>query len=149
MPHFTLQSDSNGLIIAAAVFVSQERQTALKNAGEKIPDLIQIRALIDTGASSTCVDTTVLKGLQLTPTGSSPMVTPSTGNKPVDVDQYDIGILVPPAKPNQTPLMFGTVAVCSIDLIQSQGFHALIGRDILSHCLLSFNGASGLFTLAY
>ncbi len=30
-----------------------------------------------------------------------------------------------------------------------QGFHALIGRDVLSHCLLTYDGASGLFSLAY
>jgi hypothetical protein len=33
--------------------------------------------------------------------------------------------------------------------LTAQGFHALVGRDILSLCLLCYDGLQGSFTLAY
>jgi predicted aspartyl protease len=41
------------------------------------PSPIQVRALIDTGASHTCVDPSVLRPLNLTPTGSTHVSSPS------------------------------------------------------------------------
>jgi hypothetical protein len=46
-------------------------------------------------------------------------------------------------------LIFPTVAIVASELLGAQGFHALIGRNILSQCLFHYNGAMGLFTLAY
>lgn len=56
--------------------------------------------------------------------------------------------LVIPA-PGGSPLIFQTIPVIAADLLEAQGFHALIGRDILSRCLFSYNGEVGIFTLAY
>jgi hypothetical protein len=38
--------------------------------------------------------------------------------------------------------------VISSELLAAQGIHALIGRDILSRCVLMYNGAA-FFTIAY
>ena len=54
-----------------------------------------------------------------------------------------------PAAPGQMPAIFPTVAVVAVDLLAPQGFHVLIGRDILSDCVLVYNGTAKLFTLAY
>jgi len=51
------------------------------------------------------------------------MVTPSTGTTPHIAETYDIGLIIP--------------------------HHALIGRDILRKCVLSYNGDRGWYTLAY
>ena len=51
--------------------------------------------------------------------------------------------------PNGTPLVFATIPVVCCELLTSQGFHALIGRDILDRCLFVYNGSVKLFTLAY
>jgi hypothetical protein len=61
---------------------------------------------------------------------------------------YDVLFAIPVGS-NGTPFLRPTLAVMECDLLQSQGFHALIGRDVLSECLLTFNGAAGYFTLAY
>jgi hypothetical protein len=45
--------------------------------------------------------------------------------------------------------MISNLAVLCAELFQPQGFHALIGRDILARCLFTYNGDTGLFTLAY
>jgi len=76
------------------------------------------------------------------------MHTPSTGSAPTTADQYDVGLAIF-ATQNQLPLFREIVPVIAAELLQSQGIHALIGRDILSQCVLYYNGASGTFTLAF
>lgn len=149
MPHFTLQLTPRGPLLTAVVRVSEERHRALVQNNAPIPNQIPIRALVDTGASITCMDPSVLRGLSLTPTGSATINTPSTGNTPVSVDQYDVSIIIHGSTAAHPPLVFNTIPVIHTELLQSQGFHALIGRDILEHCLFYYNGTSGLFTLAY
>lgn len=149
MPHFTLQVSPQGPLLSAVVRISQERHLALTTNKLPVPNPVAIRALVDTGASATCIDPSVLQSLQLTPTGNASMNTPSTGKQPVSVDQYDVSILVPPSGANQIPLIFNTIPVICTELLSSQGFHALIGRDVLMHCIFTYNGSTGLFTLAY
>lgn len=121
---------------------------ALQAAGQAVPQPIRIRALLDTGASCTCVDPSVLAALNLTPTGSATMITPSTGATPHQTDQFDVGLIIPGASGNQTPLVVDNIAVVASQLT-NQGFQALIGRDLLKRCVLTYNGAMNLFTLAY
>src|SRR5947209_20480662 len=132
MPHFTLQVSASGPVLDALVGVSQARRTALLAAGQTVPNVIHIHALVDTGASNTCIDPGVLTGanptgLELTPTGTVSMTTPSTGTTPHVADQYDVSLLVP--HPTLNPLILPTIAVASVELLNAQGFHALIGRD--------------------
>lgn len=89
----------------------------------------------------------VFQALGLQPTGSTPILTPSTGQTPIDADTYDVGIVIPNA-PNQA-LIIQNMPVGASELFQAQGFHALLGRDILQRCVLNYNGSIGLFTLAY
>jgi hypothetical protein len=149
MPFFTLQVTTEGPMMNALVSVSGARRAALVAAGQPVPEPVTIRALVDTGASGTCVDPSVLEALALTPTGSVLVATASTGSAPRPLDQYDVAIVVPGASPNHAPLFVENIAVLSAELLQQHGFHALIGRDILSLCLLSYDGMIGAFTLAY
>lgn len=150
MPHFTLQISPNGAILQALVAVSEPRRAALAEASQPVPKAVLIRALVDTGASCTCVDPSVLRdGLHLTPTGSVPVNTPSTGMTPHEAEQYDIALLIPPAVAGQSLLTFETIPVVCSALLEAQGFHALIGRDILGRCILIYNGTMGSFSLAY
>jgi hypothetical protein len=131
------------------VGVSNARRTALLAAGQDVPDPIKIRGLVDTGASGTCVDPSVLTTLGLTPTGSVTVNTPSTGSQPHTADQYDVSLAIPSAFPSHVPLLVANLPVLCAELFAAQGFHALIGRDILSLCLFHYDGISKLFTLAY
>jgi hypothetical protein len=149
MPHFTLQISPQGAIMNAYISISDGRKMALASAGMTIPNEVLVHALVDTGASATCVDPSVLQALALTPTGSTMVRTPSTGNQPVPFDQYDVSLGVPPASAQQLPLYIGTLPVICTELLTSQGFHVLVGRDVLSQCLLIYNGTTNLFTLSY
>jgi hypothetical protein len=148
LPHFTLQIVPGGPILTAVVTVSQARAAALRASGKSVPDAVPIQALVDTGASCTCVDPSVLSALMLSPTGSVRINTPSTGNRPQDADQYDVGLGIP-GPPGALPFYLATVPVVAAELLQPQQIHALIGRDILSACVLTYNGTMGWFTLAF
>ena len=147
MPHFTLQISPAGPILDASVGVSRPRATALKAAGQPVPKAIPIRALIDTGASCTCLDPSILEGLSLTPTGVVSVNSPTTGETPHQADQFDVALFIPP--PNGLPLFIQAMPVVASHLLAMQGFHALLGRDILNNCLFAYNGEVGLFTLVF
>jgi hypothetical protein len=129
------------------VTASMPRLLALQAEGQPVPVAQNIRALVDTGASCTCIDPAVLLALGLQPTGKTLMTTPSTGVTPVEADTYDVCIVIS-APGNQQPLLKAVISVCTSELIH-QGFHALLGRDILRDCLLTYNGSAEFFTLAY
>ena len=138
-----------GPMVNAALSVSDARRAALLTAGQTIPDFVPIRALLDTGASCTCVDPSVISALGLAPTGSISMVTPSTGTTPHQAAEYDAALVIPAGGPGQPPLIFGTIGIVESHLFTAQGFYALIGRNVLAKCIFHYNGGTGLFTLAY
>ena len=135
-------------MINLAVMVSTARRAALLAANAPIPPVQQIRGLVDTGASHTCIDPVVFQALQLQPTGSVAMHTPSTGGTPMNADTYDVSILIP-STPTSAPFHKENMQVSAADLLTAQGFHALIGRDILAHCPMTYNGSMQLLTVAY
>ena len=148
MPHLTIALDPiGGPVLPIGVAVSHARREALAAAGQDAPPVISVRALVDTGASCTCVDPSVLQALQLPPTGSVAVHTPSTG-APHQTQQYDVSIIIPGAGIHHLPLTLDAIPVISADL-SVQGIHALIGRDVLQDCILIFNGTVGEFTLAF
>jgi predicted aspartyl protease len=151
VPHFTLQLTSDGPIVSAHIGVSDPRRAALTAAQQTIPPWVPIRALIDTGASCTCLDPSVVATLGIPATGSVSLNTPSTGTTPHSANQYDVALVIPAAQ-GQTPLVFATIPVVATELLAAQAIHALIGRDILRRCVFYYNGSigdAGLFTLAY
>jgi hypothetical protein len=148
VPHFTLQVGSTGPMLRALIGVSSAREHALLKAKRPIPAPVLVQALVDTGASCTCVDSAVLKGLGLPPTGKIMMATPSTGAAPHTTDQYDVALVIPGADAGALPYMHGTLAVAECDLA-AQGLQALIGRDVLKDCVFHYNGSIASFTLAF
>ncbi len=103
--------------------------------------------MVDTGASGTCVDPSVLSQLNLSPTGQTQINTPSTGAQATAAYQYDVSLLIMTTQ-DQAPFFRPAMPVIGSELVV-QGFHVPIGRDILRHCLLTYDGQSGLFSLAY
>ena len=147
MPHFTLQVSPVGPIVTCFFAVSEPRRKAILAAGGQPPAAFQGLGLIDTGASCTSIDPSVITALNLTPTGRASVLTPSTGATLHETDQFDIALLIP--ADNLAPLFVSAMPVISSELLQAQGFHALIGRDVLQSCILTYNGSMNLFTLAY
>ena len=121
MPHFTLNVGQLGPLVSCAVRASQERVAALRKAGRPVPAPITVQALVDTGASCTCVDPSVLRLLDIPPTGRMQVYTPSTREAtPHETDQYDVSILIPGATADARPFALPSLAVIESEL-QHQG----------------------------
>jgi hypothetical protein len=92
------------------------------------------------GASGSAVDLEVIEQLGLQPTGAISIATPSHAHH--DVLTYDIDLFI-----EQNQFHLADVPVFATGL-KNQGIPGLIGRDVLQHMLLVYNGYSGDFTLA-
>jgi hypothetical protein len=149
VPFFTLPLSAGGPVLDAAVLVSAARLVALEAAGSPVPPLVQVRALLDTGASCSAVDQEILDSLGLVPTGEAELLTPSTGRTPQRAFTYDVQVGIFAGRPGDLHFISDTVQVMASDLYVGQEIHMLIGRDILARCILNYNGADGIFTLAY
>ena len=147
MAHFTLRIEDDGPLLNVQLSVSATHAAALTQAQKPIPETFPAKGLVDTGASCTSVDPGVVAALGLSPVGEMRMVTPSTGAESVAVYQYDVGVAIFSSL-DDAPLVIPALPVAEFPLL-NQGFHVLIGRDILSRCVLVYNGSAGLYTLAF
>ncbi len=98
-------------------------------------------ALFDTGASNTCVDRDVVAALGIPSIGIQRVYTPQ-GND----DQYKYPARISFPGTPLPPVDFGSVYGASL---KSQGIIALIGRDLLTHFVFTYNGPGGFITVAY
>ena len=151
MPAITREfQQHDGPVLSHVVFhVSVPRFTALVRAGEQPPSPVTGRALIDAGASSSCIDPSVTSSLGLEPHGTVPVHTPSTGDHPHLANQTDLSIIVPPAYRGDAPLVLGAVSALESRLLEHQNIHALIGRDVLARCTFLYEGAANRFVLSW
>jgi len=104
--------------------------------------------MVDTGASCTCVDESILRELNLQATGIATINTPTTGSTPVLMEQYDVSLTII-AQNIIDPLHRSAIPVISTELFESQQFHVLLGRDVLSGCILIYDGQNGEFKFGY
>lgn len=146
MPLIHLAITNGQPLVRAFVAVSEPRRAALAAAGVPIPRAVLLTFLIDTGASSTCVDPAAVASLNLQPTGTVQMQTPSTNGVPLVCNAYDISFLLP--APKGIPFSIDALPVIESSL-RPQGIDGLLGRDVLAQCALFYNSPFGGFTLAY
>jgi predicted aspartyl protease len=97
-------------------------------------------ALIDTGASVTCIDDEAAKQLGLPVIDVVSIASASHSSTPQNV--YPVAL----------EILGGQVLIESVLAIggplKVQGLLALVGRDVLRFCTLHYNGLVGQFTLA-
>lgn len=98
-------------------------------------------ALVDTGASITCVDRILLEALKIPSVGVSEVFTPS-GRTQQNI--YPVEISFPQA--NLPKISFNQVLGSKL---KDQGIVALIGRDVLQDFILVYNGPGGFVSLAH
>ncbi|MBV8381127.1 MAG: aspartyl protease family protein [Planctomycetaceae bacterium] len=77
-------------VITLFLAAGAPRIAALETLGEAPPAPVEVRALVDTGASRTTVQKSVLDRLGLDPVGADSLYTASTGKTPKEVDAYAV-----------------------------------------------------------
>jgi len=147
MPVLTLQITPVGPVVPLAVHVSQPRVIALKAANLPVPAPQIVRALIDTGASGTVIDSAVIRALGIAPTGQALIHTPSTGGTPHPCAQYDVALVMLMGR-SQMHVISPAIPVIESNLAR-QGIEALLGRDVLAGGALWYNGHGGTLSLAF
>jgi predicted aspartyl protease len=95
-------------------------------------------ALIDTGASSTCIDEQAAQKLGLPVIDVGFMLSATHEQVPCNI--YPISIA--------TPIMAFNIPRALGAALAPHGLVALIGRDVLQTCNLFYNGLAGQFTLS-
>lgn len=145
MPCVNLQILANGPVIDVHIGYSTPKRQALEAIGKQAPQPHPARLLIDTGASCTCIDSAIVKALNLEPTGSTTMHTPSTteGNG-FQCSQYDICLTIPHSVLSR---YFHAIPVVESEFAH-QGIDGLLGRDVLAECVFIYNGELGIYTLS-
>ena len=146
MPHLTRADvEAFGPTVEVAVGPSASRVKALGREGEALVLPVVARALLDTGAKTTCIDLSLVKELGLIPTGKIGLTMPSAGSLSITVPVFDaeIQILGPPHV-----RVAPSLPVAGMDL-SGLGIRLLLGRDILARCLLFYNGPMDQFTFSF
>lgn len=113
---------------------------ALQRENRPVPVPIKGLALVDTGASVSCIDTNTARQLKLPVVGTVIMASASHANTPTAVHPIQIKI-------QNAPVSFGAPRAMCANLA-NQGFIAIIGRDILSLCTMYYNGPAGQITVS-
>jgi hypothetical protein len=122
------------------VHVPQSLAKLLTQQNQTIPSPVAGKALVDTGASITCVDDNVIRSLGVQPVGIATVHTPSGS---AQQNQYPVRFAFPGSglPPLEIPQAMGSI-------LQGQGIIALLGRDLLASLVFIYNGPLGIITLA-
>lgn len=145
MPAIAGAIDAYGAMIVVRLGATARRLAALRKAGRPVPGTMDVLALLDTGASCSAIDRHVVRQLDLEGRGFASIHTPSTGSGYVDRDTYDAAVTLGAGGPGEASV---ACEVIEADFAH-QGFFALIGRDVLARCVLTYDGPSSRFTLDF
>jgi predicted aspartyl protease len=145
------QLNSQAMVLAGPVLqveISVEATLAeyLTAHNQPVPQPIGGWALIDTGATRTAIDQSVVKHLNLSPIDQ---VVLSTAHGQREAGVYACRMkLVSTALPEITASRATEVDLAG-QSVADKTIIALIGRDLLSNCVFVYNGTNGHFSISF
>lgn len=138
-------AQSNGLIIEVDIWLSAPLREERFRRGLAIPPAVRGTLIVDTGADSTMIGDHVTRALGLVPTSQTRVITASSHGTPDVCDVYDIQLaIVSRSRDLEWHVPAMEVLVKSLP---SQSTDGMLGRDILSQCILHYDGPGKSFTL--
>ncbi|MGV8825088.1 retropepsin-like aspartic protease [Methylibium petroleiphilum] len=143
----TIEIRQVGALLTVHVGIVAARRKALIKSGGIIPPLMPIELLVDTGASCTMLDTSVMRSLGLEATSASEYTSASTQGIARPCDVYDIELIIG-GQANAMTWRLGALQVIT-DAFLNEPFHGLLGRDVLNQAQLEYNGRARRCTLTY
>ncbi len=143
MPHFTVIIGSDGPVIDLAIAGGPTwKQLAAPGALASAP--LIVRALIDPGADLSAVHPQILRQLGLGTSGRVRIRRPGQGAGFHLAGLTDVELAIGGVGPSVLWIPTRVIGVAPA----TPTVLALIGRDVLSHCTLFYNGPRGQLTLS-
>lgn len=136
-----------GAFCTVEIHVPPQIAQILANRGQPIPQCVTGIALIDTGASSTCVHQPILQGLGLNPVG---IVNAGTPGGPTQRNVYPVRIMCPTQRwtLDVGRAMGVDLTGQIVNIVPPVPIIALLGRDLLQHWVFIYNGPGGFWTIS-
>lgn len=131
---------NRGPVIPVVIHPNEDFAAALQAAGKPVPSPVSGIALVDTGATTTCIDGETAVQMGLASNGTAKMS--SASHNETECLTYPVKLFFPSWNAQLDSQKAMGVA------IKRQGIIALIGRDLLQNCMLVYNGPDGSFTIA-
>lgn len=137
---------SRGIHLDVLIGVSGLKRRQLTDRGMDVPSPANVQMIVDTGADSTMIDSSVILGLRLTnPTSTTRIFTSTTGAKGEACDVFDAALTI--RRADRTPLLaLDPFSVISRHL-PNHSIEGMLGRDLPNHLVLRYDGPRGEFLL--
>lgn len=134
-----IQLERMGPVIQGLLTHSDSQREIRSDDGRKV-ERIRGNVLFDTGASSTIIDWSTARNLDLLVVDSGTLNSATETDVPTQVYEGQVIIDGHPFHLERTP---------GAPLLQEHRLLALIGRDILSHGRLEYDGRTGIVTFRF
>ena len=128
-----------GPLVPVTLMISDAHRKILGEEGKPVPAVVNGTALIDTGASSTCIDQQAAERAGLPVIDKAMMASASHAKHEVPV--YSAKLVIPDFSAIDVEYAMGA-SLDEMNLI------ALIGRDLLQGAVLVYNGTDGSIALS-
>jgi hypothetical protein len=145
MPHFTVMIGSDGPTIDLVVAVGRAWRRRLAAQGTSVPSPTTVRALIDTGSDLSVIHPQIPQQLGVLATGSVRVRRPGAGGGFRLAALFDTELSIGGVSPGTLWISTRVVGVAP----STPTVLAVIGRDVLEHCTLFYNGPRSELTLSY
>lgn len=129
-----------GPCVQVTIGLARSFATQLLQSGKSIPQTISGLALIDTGATSTCIDDAAAQQVGLPVVNVVNVASASHASTQQNVYPIQVEITGLPISIEASNAIGAALA--------PQGILALIGRDVLQHCTVFYNGVTGEITIS-
>jgi len=146
MPYVTLPLNPHGAVSELLVGVGERRRAVLERNNLPLPRRVRVSAQIDTGTPFTTFAPFVFERLEIKPIGSVSMRTPSTGEGTWPFNQFVVSLSL---AAGDLELHLPTIRVIEAVFPVEEGIQAMLGRDLLDHCLFIYDGQNKTFSLAF
>ena len=128
-----------GPVVPVSLMISDAHRKVLGEEGRLVPPVVNGTALIDTGASNTCIDQGAAEKAGLPTIGKAAMASASHPEHEVPV--YSAKLVIPQFSDIDVAYAMGAN-------LGGMGLTALIGRDLLQRAVLVYNGTDGSIALS-
>jgi hypothetical protein len=148
MPVLNSPIEFEGALVEVLLELSDKEANQLRAALRPVPQPASVRALIDTGAESTCFDPAILQLLGPRLNAVLPANLPAAGGFHL-ARQFSANLtILHPSGDRQRNWLLKNILVVELPL-GVLGYQGLIGRDVLALCRLLYDGPASQFELSY